>query len=114
MRTDVVVCAYSDERFDRLAAAVASLHRQTASPDEVIVVVDNNPTLLDRAHRAFPDALVIPNVGRRGLSDARNSGINRAYGEVIAFLDDDAEAAPDWLEQLTAHYADEKVAGVGG
>jgi len=114
MRTSVVVCAYADERFDRLSGAVASLGAQTAPPAEVIVVIDHNPKLLDRARRAYPGALVVPNLGTRGLSDARNSGVNRAYGDVVAFLDDDAEAAPDWLERLTAPYADSSVAGVGG
>jgi hypothetical protein len=38
----------------------------------------------------------------------------RARGAIVAFLDDDAAAAPDWLERLTAEYADDDVAGVGG
>jgi GT2 family glycosyltransferase len=37
-----------------------------------------------------------------------------AAGEVIAFLDDDAEARPDWLERLLVPYRDPSVAGVGG
>ena len=114
MSSCVVVCAYADERFEALAAAVGSLRAQTAPPDEVIVVIDGNPALLARAAAAFPDATVIANPGRRGLSDARNAGLARARGDVVAFLDDDAEAAPDWLERLTAHYDDPAVAGVGG
>src|SRR3954462_4949950 len=111
MRTSVVICAYADERFDRLPPAGASGQEQK---DQLIVVIDGNPALQERARRAFPGALVVPNLGKRGLSDARNSGVKRAYGDIVAFLDDDAEAAPDWLDRRTAHYTDASVAGVGG
>jgi glucosyl-dolichyl phosphate glucuronosyltransferase len=110
----VVVCAFADERFQQLAHAVESLRLQTAPPAEIVVVIDGNPGLLERARRAFDGATVIENAGRPGLSDARNSGLARARGEIVAFLDDDARAAPDWLERLTAGYEDEAVVGVGG
>ena len=114
MTCTVIVCAYADERFAQLQAAVESLRAQTSPPDEIVVVVDGNPALLERAYRAFPDAVVVPSAGPRGLSSARNTGVARARGEIVAFLDDDARAAPDWLERLTAPYADEAVSGVGG
>jgi glycosyltransferase involved in cell wall biosynthesis len=50
----------------------------------------------------------------RGLGGARNSGVAVAQGAVIAFLDDDAVAAPRWLAQLQAGYACPDVVGVGG
>ncbi len=42
----------------------------------------------------------------QGLSGARNSGVAACGGEVVAFLDDDAFAAPDWLERLAEAYRD--------
>jgi glucosyl-dolichyl phosphate glucuronosyltransferase len=109
----VVVCAFADERFELLAEAVESLPGQTLPPAEVIVVIDGNPGLLERARRAFPDAVVVANAQQKGLSGARNTGVARAHGDIVAFLDDDARAEPDWLERLTAAYGDE-VVGVGG
>jgi len=61
-----------------------------------------------------PGVVVLPNIGSRGLSGARNTGVAAATGDVVAFLDDDAAAEPDWLERLTEHYADPSVVGVGG
>ena len=113
VRVTVVVCAFTEDRWDQIQRAVASLHRQTRSPDEVLVVIDHNEALLERA-RAGLDANVLRNVAAQGLSGARNSGCAAACGDLIAFLDDDAHAEPDWLERLLAAYAEPGVLGVGG
>jgi GT2 family glycosyltransferase len=42
------------------------------------------------------------------------AGIEAATGDIVAFIDDDATAYPDWLERLLAPYADPRVVGVGG
>jgi hypothetical protein len=110
----VILCAYTEERWDDLLAAVASLDNQTRPPDEIIVAVDHNPGLAARLRHALCGALVVENAAARGLSGARNAGIAAASGELIAFLDDDAAAAPDWLTRLAAAYADPQVLGAGG
>ena len=110
----VVICAYTIERWSELAQAIASVRAQTIPPREIILVVDHNPELFARARETLSDVTVVENQQPRGLSDARNSGIAVAGGEIIAFLDDDATAAPDWLAQLSTGYADPNVVGVGG
>ncbi len=110
----VVICAYTDERWDDLIDAVTSIRTQSLPAREIIVVIDHNPGLLRRARASFDDATVLENAGRQGLSGARNSGVAIAGGDVIAFLDDDATAMPDWLARLAARYDDPEVLGVGG
>lgn len=113
-RFSVVVCAYSLERWRDLIEAVASLRRQSLQPEEIIVVIDHNDELLERAQARLAAVTVVPNRHGRGLSGARNSGIEAASGEIVAFLDDDAIAASDWLERLGEGYAGSRVQGVGG
>lgn len=110
----VIVCAYTEDRWNDLVAAVESLRRQVVPPREIILVVDHNPALLERARARFLEIAIVENGGRRGLADARNSGVAAARGAIVAFLDDDASAAPDWTAQLLAGYADPGVVGVGG
>ena len=109
----VVICAWSEERWPQLVDAVASAHAQTVRPAEVIVAVDHNPALAARA-RVELDATVIENDGVRGLSGTRNCGVRAAVGEIVAFLDDDAVAEPEWIERLVEGYGDPTVLGVGG
>jgi GT2 family glycosyltransferase len=109
----VVICAYTQERWDDLVAAVESIARQSLPARDVVVVIDHNPRLLARVRAELPGVTAVPNRQARGLSGARNTGVGAARGEAIAFLDDDAEAAPDWLERLAAWFEDESVAGVG-
>ena len=110
----VVIYAYTLLRWDDLTAAVASVRAQTVPAGDIIVVIDHNEELLERSLSSFPDAIVVPNAGKPGLSGARNTGVERASGDVIVFLDDDARAQPDWLEHMLAHYTDPAVQGVGG
>jgi GT2 family glycosyltransferase len=110
----VVICAYDLERWKELAAAVQSCRRQTLVPDQVIVVVDHNEELHQKALLEFDEVVVLANRSGKGLSGARNTGVGSATGEVIAFLDDDACAEADWLEHLTTPLGDPSIAGVGG
>ncbi len=114
MTVSVIVCAYTDQRWDQMLAALDSLQHQTLAPREIILVIDHNPVLLERASAATRDVIVIDNREERGLSGARNSGMAVATGDILAFMDEDAIAAPDWLAQLVNAYQDTRVMGVGG
>ena len=63
----VVICAYTDERWPDLLAAIASVKDQSAPPLEIIVVIDNNPALLERVRAEVPTVKAIENTEVRGL-----------------------------------------------
>jgi glycosyltransferase involved in cell wall biosynthesis len=110
----VVIAAFTMERWADLQEAVASVRAQTVPVLETIVVIDHHPGLLARARHGLADVTVIPNVGGRGASGGRNTGVAASRGEVVAFLDDDAVASPTWLEPLLRHFRHPDVVGVGG
>ncbi len=110
----VILCAYTERRWPDLVAAVGSVRAQTAAPAEIVLVVDHDDALLARVRETLDGVRCLRNGARRGLSGARNTAIASASGEVLAFLDDDAVAEPDWLERLLAAYDDPRVLAAGG
>jgi glycosyltransferase involved in cell wall biosynthesis len=110
----VVICTYTDQRWSQLRAAVDSARAQTQIAHQIIVVVDHNDGLEARARAELSDVVVVANRGPRGLSGARNTGVDVSTGDVVAFIDDDAVADREWLARLTAPFASADVAGAGG
>lgn len=121
----LIVCAHAIDRWTLLESAIESAKQER--PSEIIVVIDHNPTLFDRAQAAFGSSTsengiasttvpirVFENSQAQGLSGARNVGINAASSSIVAFLDDDAEALPGWLDHLILPFQDTNVVAVGG
>src|SRR5215207_11385861 len=102
MKISLVICTNTLDRWDLLLEALASIERQTLVPDELIVVVDHNEELRERLEsvleRMKTPARAVANAYERGLSGARNSGVDEASGDVVVFMDDDAVADESWLE----------------
>jgi len=110
----VVICAHTLDRWSELTRAVNSVCNQTRAPREIVVVVDNNDALRERAARELSGVTVLANAKEAGLSGGRMTGAECVTAPVIAFLDDDAVADPHWLEELLEAYEDPAVLGAGG
>jgi glycosyltransferase involved in cell wall biosynthesis len=112
LRADVVICTYTLARWELFARAVESVLAQTVAPQRLIIVVDHNDELLARCHQEWGAGRADSSVeiitaasrfpGRQGSS--RNTALLLARAEIVSFLDDDAEAEPDWLKRLLAVY----------
>ena len=118
----IVICAYTEDRWAMLVAAVGSALAQTHRPEQVVVVIDHNRSLFDRCKGALPTwsrpdgptLLLFENRFDGRLGSARNTGVSECTGEIVAFLDDDAAADPEWIAHLVAPYGDSAVVAVGG
>lgn len=98
-----IVCTYN--RCDWLKAAIDSLAAQSLSRSQYeVLIVDNasNDRTVDvvtACQLRHPEVRIrLLREDRQGLSYARNTGFQAAFGEYVAYLDDDAMADPQWLE----------------
>jgi GT2 family glycosyltransferase len=110
----VVIAAHDERRWPHLLEAVRSTLAQAPAPSEIIVVIDHNEALRERVCAEFPGITVLANRSARGASGTRNTGASHARTALVAFLDDDAAARPDWLHRLIAPFSDPAVVGTGG
>lgn len=110
----VVIYAGSAGRWFGLSATVASLRAQLDAAAEILIVVDHDPELAERARQAFPECRIVHNQREPGLMGARNTGLDLSRGSIVAFLDDESAAEPDWTSAVLATFADPKVIGAGG
>ncbi len=96
---------------DRCLRALAA---QSIRPRMEILVVDDGSTddtvPVAQAH----GATVLSHPANLGIAAARNTGLNAATADIVAFLDDDCEPEPEWAHHLLSGYAEDDVVGVSG
>jgi len=109
-RISVVVCTYNGARtlHDCLSGLAGVDY-----PDFEVILVDDGSTDASAAIGSEYDVTVI-STPNRGLSNARTLGAERATGEIVAYLDDDARPDRDWLRYLAWTYLTTDHAVVGG
>jgi glycosyltransferase involved in cell wall biosynthesis len=118
MYISTILCTHNRSQYLRLA--LESMSNQSLAPEqhELIIVNDGSTDDTDQVVLNFADEApmsvqFLQETGV-GLSRARNRGISLARGSWVAFLDDDAIAAPDWLEALLEVADSQPDAGVVG
>lgn len=108
----VVVCT-AGARPAELLRCLTSLQCQTVPAAEILVVDNSRHSTVDAAAVTAYGARVVRQP-RGGLDVARTVAAAAATGNVVAYIDDDCEAAPDWLADVTHAFADEDIACVTG
>jgi GT2 family glycosyltransferase len=109
-RVSVVVCSYNGGR--TIAQCLESL-RNLEYPDYEVIVVDDGSTDATATIAQGYDVNLI-STANEGLSSARTTGLARATGEIVAYIDDDAYADPHWLTYLASTFQSTGHVGVGG
>src|SRR5262249_14509489 len=92
--------------------------RRLDYPDYEVILVDDGSTddslAIAERHRDTVRLLIHERHENRGLSASRNLGAEHATGEIVAYIDSDAFADPDWLRHLVATMRSGSHAGAGG
>ena len=115
----VIIPTYN--RAHCLPRALAGLAAMQVPPrlNWEIIVVDNNSTDSTRAvveSFAASSGLDLTYVfePQPGSSRARNAGVARARGGILAFTDDDARVSPNWLAEIARAFENPACMGAGG
>ena len=95
----VILPAFNEEK--KIAATLEALERQTYPADRYeIILVDNGSSDQTKEIAAqFDKVRVIDELSAQGPDPCRNTGIQQAKGDVVAFLDADCRAKGNWLEE---------------
>lgn len=120
LEISAVICTYNRDKFIR--KSLQCLCKQTLDKENYeVIIVDNNSTDNTAAIcKAFIEEHQDYNIRyvfemNKGLSFARNRGISEANSPIITYIDDDAEATPQFLQSIVAFLQrNEHVIGIGG
>jgi len=106
MRISVIISTYGMERINDTHQAINSVLSQIGEGDELIVVIDENDKLTKNLSQKFGNKIRIKISKTKGLSNARNIGVQTAKGDIVAFIDDDATAHDGWVEGIRSALSD--------
>ncbi|MWV47736.1 glycosyltransferase [Rathayibacter sp. VKM Ac-2803] len=111
--SDVSIILCTRERPDMLRGALAAIAAGT-DPAVEVIVVDSAST--DSRTREVAEAAGVRYVrtDTKGLSIARNLGLDSSTRPVVVYTDDDCSPTPGWIEALLDAFADERVAVATG
>jgi glycosyltransferase involved in cell wall biosynthesis len=107
----VIVC--TRDRAESLKRCLQAL-KQLDYPNYEVVVVDNcsrDPRVAEVIHQS---GFRYIREERPGLDWARNRGIAEAQHDIVAYVDDDALAAPGWLRGIARGFEDSEIMAVTG
>ncbi len=114
----VVICAFSSERVDMTTECINSIFENTYKNYEIILVIDGNHELkqrIDQKFKGFENLIIFENEKNEGPSISRNRGAEAAKGDIISFIDDDAFATRNWLENIVKDFLEyPEIFAVGG
>ncbi|PWT89761.1 MAG: hypothetical protein C5B54_08385 [Acidobacteria bacterium] len=107
--------SYDDIKFEDCLSAVAHQTFPRQETEFIIVQGGKVPDLDSIVHRILPEAKVLTRIGSTKF-EQKNLGSSHATGEIIAFIDGDCAAAPNWIEQIVSELsiAPSNVAGLQG
>ena len=120
MKVSVIISTYSVDMYEEFTDAAESILSQTYDNIEVIIIIDgseNSEKVRERAEHDYGDndfVMIHENEENVGVIEGRNKGAEMATGDAVAFMDDDAIADENWVEELVDTYERTDAISVGG
>ena len=97
----VIITSYNEER--KISQCLDSLIDQDTDKHFEIIVVDSSRDQTARLiKKRYPDVRLYTFTERKYCGGGRNRGISHARSDIVAFIDADCIAGPDWVDQILA------------
>ncbi len=106
----VVVCSYNGS--GTIEETIKALCELEYPAKQIIVIDDGSTDATPDIARKYPVELT--STENRGLSNARNLGLEQARGEITVYIDDDAYPDPHWLHYMALAFESQQVGAMGG
>jgi glycosyltransferase involved in cell wall biosynthesis len=108
----IIIPSYNSET--TIAKCLNALQNQIyKSPYEIILIDSSTDRTPQIVSSRYPEIIFIHLDKKTDPGTARNIGVKKAKGELIAFIDSDCVAAPDWLDRIAGAH-DSQYNAVGG
>ncbi len=114
-KVSIIVPIYNTEKY--LKKCLDSIVRQTHQNLEIILVDDgstDNSSEIANSYAKIDKRIKVIHQENQGQSTARNTGLSKATGEYISFIDSDDEIAKNFIEELLSAYSDNTSLSVCG
>jgi len=106
----VVIPSFQSSR--TILQCLEALHNQEEPPGEIILADSSEDNTLELVRQHFPQIVIYKFQHRAFPGPARNRGTRMARGKIIAFIDADCLAAPDWVKRMALqHSAGHEIVG---
>lgn len=110
-RISLYIPCFNSERY--VAPTIEAALRQTLVPDEILIIDGGSANRTVEVAARYP-VRIIRQEYNKGVAADRNTAIRHSRNDLVAAIDADCVAAPDWLEKLAAVFDDPNVALAGG
>lgn len=110
MTISVIIPAYNEEKY--LPRTLESISKQLRTPEEIIVVDGGSSDKTVAVAKKFGAKVLVET--RRGIGFARQQGLKKALGDIVAFTDADTVVPRNWLNRIESALTDPKTVGLYG
>lgn len=102
LRINITVGIITRNRPEYLRKCLTSLEKQTVMPNEVLIIDNASKDNIKKIISDFRTNLPVRYIreSKIGIPYARNRALKETRGKILAFIDDDCEAYPNWVEEI--------------
>lgn len=107
MKLSIIIPVYNGKIF--IESFANAINKQTVKNDNYeLIIIDNGSTdasiiILEKYFKKLNNVIILPYINKQSSYAARNYGVSRANGNILAFTDIDCIPSDNWIESIFNH-----------